>query len=64
LLLAAAWADDLDRLLETRVVRVAVPQDLPPFGSIAEGAPRGYDVDVARRRSKFAVTHNAFVRWH
>jgi polar amino acid transport system substrate-binding protein len=48
LLPAAAWADDLDRLLETGVVRVAVPQDLPPFGSIVEGAPRGYDVDVAR----------------
>jgi polar amino acid transport system substrate-binding protein len=48
LLPAAAWADDLDRLLETGVVRVAVPQDLPPFGSIVDGAPRGYDVDVAR----------------
>ena len=48
LLPAAAWADDLDRLLETGMVRVAVPQDLPPFGSIVEGAPRGYDVDVAR----------------
>ena len=48
LLPAAARADDLDRLLETRVVRVAVPQDLPPFGSIVEGAPTGYDVDVAR----------------
>jgi polar amino acid transport system substrate-binding protein len=45
---AAAWADDLDRLLETRVVRVAVPQDLPPFGSIVEGVPKGYDIDVAR----------------
>ena len=48
---AAAWADDLDRLLETGVVRVAVPQDLPPFGSIVEGAPRGYDVDVALLRA-------------
>jgi polar amino acid transport system substrate-binding protein len=48
LLSAAALADDLDRLLEAGVVRVAVPQDLPPFGSIVDGTPAGYDVDVAR----------------
>jgi polar amino acid transport system substrate-binding protein len=44
----AALAQDLDRLLEAGVVRVAVPQDLPPFGSIVDGTPTGYDIDVAR----------------
>jgi len=31
------------------VIRIAVPQDFPPFGSVgADMAPKGYDVDVAR----------------
>jgi polar amino acid transport system substrate-binding protein len=28
-------------------VRIAVPQDLPPFGSLQDGQLKGYDVDVA-----------------
>ena len=39
----------LDQIIEAGVVRIAVPSDLPPFGSRgAEGELEGYDVDVAR----------------
>ncbi|WP_212744126.1 transporter substrate-binding domain-containing protein [Ramlibacter sp. 2FC] len=39
----------LDRIIAAGVVRIAVPRDLPPFGSLdAKGEPQGYDVDVAR----------------
>jgi len=44
----AALADDLDRIIETGLVRIAVPQDLPPFGSIRNGQVEGYDVDIAK----------------
>jgi polar amino acid transport system substrate-binding protein len=38
----------LDQILEAGVVRVAVPSDLPPFGSRGPGGQlEGYDVDVA-----------------
>jgi polar amino acid transport system substrate-binding protein len=43
-----ALADDLDRIIETGLVKIAVPQDLPPFGSIRNDQVEGYDVDVAR----------------
>jgi polar amino acid transport system substrate-binding protein len=43
-----ARADDLDRIIETGLVRIAVPQDLPPFGSIRNGQVEGYDVDIAK----------------
>jgi polar amino acid transport system substrate-binding protein len=43
-----AVADDLERILEAGLVRIAVPQDLPPFGSVREGQLEGYDVDVAK----------------
>jgi len=36
------------RLIETGLVRIAVPQDLPPFGSIRNGQVEGYDVDIAK----------------
>jgi polar amino acid transport system substrate-binding protein len=39
----------LDRILEAGVVRIAVPSDLPPFGSrSSDGQIQGYDIDVAR----------------
>lgn len=46
---AAAGPDvTLDRILETGVVRIAVPDDFPPFGSVGpDMEPRGYDIDVA-----------------
>jgi polar amino acid transport system substrate-binding protein len=44
-----AAADAIDAILEAGIVRIAVPQDLPPFGSLStEGALEGYDVDVAK----------------
>lgn len=39
----------LDRIIAAGLVRIAVPRDLPPFGSLdAKGEPQGYDIDVAR----------------
>ena len=43
-----ALADDLDRIIEAGLVKIAVPQDLPPFGSVQDGQLKGYDVDVAK----------------
>jgi len=43
-----AQADALDTIVEAGVVRVAVPQDLPPFGSTrGDGKLEGYDVEIA-----------------
>ena len=42
-------ANGLDRIVAARVIRVAVPNDLAPFGSAdAKGQLEGYDIDVAR----------------
>lgn len=39
----------LDSILSAGVVKIAVPQDSPPFGSVGtDGEPQGYDVEVAR----------------
>jgi len=39
----------LDNILSTGVVKIAVPQDTPPFGSVGtDGNPQGYDVEVAK----------------
>jgi polar amino acid transport system substrate-binding protein len=41
-------ADALSRIIEAGLVRIAVPEDLPPFGSRADdGTLQGYDVEVA-----------------
>jgi len=43
-----ASADALDDIMKAGVLKVAVPQDFPPFGSVgADMAPKGYDVDMA-----------------
>jgi len=43
-----ASADALDDVMKAGVIKVAVPQDFPPFGSVgADMAPKGYDVDMA-----------------
>ena len=43
-----AAADALDDIIKAGVIKVAVPQDFPPFGSVgSDMAPRGYDVDMA-----------------
>lgn len=41
-------ADTLDDILKNKVLKVAVPQDFPPFGSVgSDMKPVGYDIDVA-----------------
>ncbi|HSI41522.1 MAG TPA: transporter substrate-binding domain-containing protein [Xanthobacteraceae bacterium] len=43
-----ARADALADIVARKTIRIAVPQDFPPFGSVgADMAPKGYDVDVA-----------------
>ncbi|MDQ0511610.1 transporter substrate-binding domain-containing protein [Ancylobacter amanitiformis] len=47
--LSPARADALATIETAKLIRIAVPQDFPPFGSVgADMAPKGYDVDVAR----------------
>jgi polar amino acid transport system substrate-binding protein len=50
---APAHAAALDDILKNKVLRVAVPQDFPPFGSVGpDMKPAGYDIDVARLVAK------------
>lgn len=45
----AASADALEDITKSGVIRVAVPQDFPPFGSVGTDLqPVGYDIDMAR----------------
>lgn len=45
---AAARADALENILKQGVLKAAVPQDFPPFGSVGvDMKPMGYDVDAA-----------------
>jgi polar amino acid transport system substrate-binding protein len=45
----AARADTLGAILKSGVVRIAVPQDFPPFGSVGvDMQPQGYDIDMAK----------------
>jgi polar amino acid transport system substrate-binding protein len=45
----AALADALDDVMKAKVLKVAVPQDFPPFGSVSSNLkPIGYDVEVAK----------------
>lgn len=47
-LAATAHADALERITKEKVLRVAVPQDFPPFGSVGiDMKPLGYDIDTA-----------------
>jgi len=42
-------ADALDDVLKNKTLRVAVPQDFPPFGSVGvDLKPVGYDIDMAK----------------
>ncbi|MEO1265056.1 MAG: transporter substrate-binding domain-containing protein, partial [Pseudomonadota bacterium] len=46
-------AADLSEVLKTGTVKVAVPENFPPFGSLgADGEYQGYDVDVAKMIAK------------
>ena len=41
-------ADQLQDIQQRGVLRVAIPQDFPPFGSIGtDMQPQGYDIDMA-----------------
>ena len=49
----AAQADGLDTVRKNGVLRVAVPQDFPPFGTVGPDLkPRGYDIDTAALLAK------------
>ncbi|MEC5384337.1 transporter substrate-binding domain-containing protein [Uliginosibacterium sp. H3] len=48
LLASAAHADVLENIKKSGVIRVAVPQDFPPFGTVGtDMKPQGYDIDTA-----------------
>jgi polar amino acid transport system substrate-binding protein len=45
----SAFADKLEEIIQSGVIKVAVPADFPPFGSVGkDGQPEGYDIDVAK----------------
>src|SRR5258706_4471327 len=49
----AARADALADIKKAGVVKIAVPQDFPPFGSVGKDMkPQGYDIDVAELIAK------------
>ena len=49
----SAQADQLQDIQKRGVIRIAVPQDFPPFGSVGTDLqPQGYDIDMARYLAK------------
>ena len=51
--LSVAHADQLQDIEKRGVIRIAVPQDFPPFGSVGTDLqPQGYDIDTARYLAK------------
>lgn len=49
----AAKADQLGDIEKRGTIRIAVPQDFPPFGSVGTDLqPQGYDIDMARYLAK------------
>jgi polar amino acid transport system substrate-binding protein len=53
LLTRVARADTLSDIMASKTLKVAVPQDFPPFGSVGtDMQPRGYDIDTARLIAK------------
>ncbi|MFH0226326.1 hypothetical protein ACGRPS_17635 [Vibrio furnissii] len=50
-----AQADQLESVQQKGVLKVAVPQDFPPFGSVGTDLkPHGYDIDMAGYLAKKA----------
>ncbi|MDR8274261.1 transporter substrate-binding domain-containing protein, partial [Acinetobacter baumannii] len=50
---SAAQADQRQDIEKRGVIRIAVPQDFSPFGSVATDLqPQGYDIDMARYLAK------------
>jgi polar amino acid transport system substrate-binding protein len=53
LVAAPAHADALDTVTKHGVLRVAVPEDYPPFGAVGpDMQPQGYDIDTAALLAK------------
>lgn len=51
--ITVAKADQLQDIEKRGVIRIAVPQDFPPFGSVGTDLqPQGYDIDMARYLAK------------
>ena len=51
-----AHADALDDIMKNKVIRIAVPQALAPFGSAGPDLkPLGYDIDMAELIAKELV---------
>jgi polar amino acid transport system substrate-binding protein len=49
----AVHADTLDNITKAGVLKVAVPEDYPPFGSVGpDMKPQGYDIDTAALLAK------------
>jgi polar amino acid transport system substrate-binding protein len=43
-----ATAEQLDDIVKAGVIKIAVPQDFPPFGTVGtDMKPQGYDIDIA-----------------
>ncbi|MDE8345145.1 MAG: transporter substrate-binding domain-containing protein [Acidocella sp.] len=53
-----AFAGALADIMKSGTIKIAVPQDFPPFGSVgADMQPQGYDIDMARLiASKMGLT--------
>src|SRR5258708_2712574 len=48
-----AGAEALDDVMKKKLIRIAVPQDFPPFGSVGTDLkPQGLDIDVAEMIAK------------
>ena len=48
-----AHADALDSITKAGTLKVAVPEDYPPFGAVGgDMKPQGYDIDMAALRAK------------
>lgn len=53
MMICSAQADQLQDIQQRGVLRVAVPQDFPPFGSVGTDLqPQGYDIDMANYLAK------------
>src|SRR5262249_27009503 len=45
----SAVADKLEDIIQSGVIKIAVPTDFPPFGSVGkDGQAEGYDIEVAK----------------
>ncbi len=60
---APASADMLDDIIARKTIRVAVPTDYPPFGSVgSDMQPQGMDIDMARLIAKAWASKSSLSR--